>query len=125
ISRLGATASGGPNFAYDLCTRKITPEQREHLDLSTWNLAFCGAEPIRRETLEQFATTFGPCGFKYEAFYPCYGLAEATLIVSGGSRDASPVTYAFHKSALEMRRVVRALEEVKGAQTLVSCGRVL
>ncbi len=84
ISRYKATISGGPNFAYDLCVRKITPEQLANLDLSSWEVAFNGAEPIRAETLESFATTFEPCGFRREAFYPCYGLAEATLFVSGG-----------------------------------------
>jgi len=66
ISRFGASTSGGPNFAYDLCVRKITPEQRERLDLSNWRLAFNGAEPVREETLESFAKTFGPCGFRRE-----------------------------------------------------------
>ncbi len=85
ISRYGATTSGGPNFAYDLCVRKISPEQRAALDLSSWSVAFNGAEPIRAETLDRFAEAFAPCGFRREAFYPCYGLAEATLFVSGGS----------------------------------------
>ena len=86
ISRFQATTSGGPNFAYDLCVRKITPEQRKTLDLSNWRVAFNGAEPVRAETLDAFAEAFEPCGFRREAFYPCFGLAEATLIVSGGLR---------------------------------------
>ncbi|WP_030921918.1 non-ribosomal peptide synthetase [Streptosporangium amethystogenes] len=84
MSGLGLTLSGGPNFAYDLCVRKTTPEQREQFDLSQWSVAFNGAEPIRRATLERFAEAFRPAGFRPEAFFPCYGLAEATLIVSGG-----------------------------------------
>ena len=84
ISRFRGTTSGGPNFAYDLCVRKITPEQRKTLDLSSWQVAFNGAEPVRAETLDAFTEAFAPCGFRREAFYPCYGLAEATLIVSGG-----------------------------------------
>ncbi|ERT03827.1 AMP-binding enzyme family protein, partial [Lyngbya aestuarii BL J] len=84
ISRDQATTSGGPNFAYDLCVRKIAPAQREGLDLSSWELAFNGAEPIYDEVIERFTEAFAPYGFRREAFYPCYGLAEATLIVSGG-----------------------------------------
>jgi myxalamid-type polyketide synthase MxaB len=90
ISRYKATTSGGPNFAYDLCVQKITPEQRAKLDLSSWENAFNSAEPIRADTLDRFATTFEPCGFVREAFYPCYGLAEATLFVSGGFKRAAP-----------------------------------
>ena len=89
ISRYRGTTSGGPNFAFDLCVRKITPDQRATLDLSSWTVAFCGAEPVRAETLERFAETFAPCGFRPEAFYPCYGLAEATLLVSGGYKTAA------------------------------------
>jgi acyl-CoA synthetase (AMP-forming)/AMP-acid ligase II len=84
ISRTRATTSGGPNFAYDLCASKITPEQRRALDLSSWEVAFIGAEPIRCETIERFSAAFESCGFRREAFFPCYGLAEATLLVSGG-----------------------------------------
>jgi amino acid adenylation domain-containing protein len=83
ISRYRGTTSGGPNFAYELCLRKIPPEQREGLDLSSWRVAFNGAEPVRAETLERFAEAFASCGFRREAFYPCYGLAEATLFVTG------------------------------------------
>jgi len=91
IARFGATVSGGPNFAFDLCVRKTTREQREALDLSRWEVAFCGAEPIRAQTLDRFAEAFAPAGFRREAFYPCYGLAEATLIVTG---TRSPRTIA-------------------------------
>ena len=85
ISDYRATTSGGPNFAYDLCTQKISVAERDSLDLSSWSVAFNGAEPVRAETLERFAEFFEPCGFRREAFYPCYGLAEATLFVSGAS----------------------------------------
>jgi amino acid adenylation domain-containing protein len=125
ISQLRGTTSGGPNFAYELCTRKVTPEQRATLDLSSWSVAFTGAEPIRCETLEQFAATFAECGFRPEAFYPCYGLAEATLIVSGGSHTAPPITGIFQGAALEQNRVITALPEATGSRTLVGCGRNL
>ena len=92
VSRLGVTISGGPNFAYDLCVRKSTPEQRRSMDLSRWEVAFCGAEPVRAESLNLFAEAFAEAGFRREAFYPCYGLAEATLIVTGGRRGGGART---------------------------------
>jgi len=125
ISRLGADTGGGPDFAYDLCSSKITPEERATLDLSSWTVAFNGAEPIRQETLERFATTFAPCGFRREAFYPTYGLAEATLIVSGGSKTAPPVVLCVEGAELERDRVVVASAGDKSTRTLVGCGRVL
>ena len=76
ISKYRATTSGGPNFAYDLCVKKIQPEEFTYLNLSSWDLAFNGAEPLRAETLEEFAYKFTACGFKYSAFYPCYGMKE-------------------------------------------------
>lgn len=125
ISNYQATTSGGPNFAYDLCVRKITPEQRATLDLSSWRVAFNGAEPVRSETLDRFAETFESCGFRREAFYPCYGLAEATLIVSGGMRSDLPVVRAFDAKALENRLVVELPPVEEDARRLVSSGRVL
>lgn len=84
VVRAGATMTGGPNFAFDLCVRRTTAEQRAALDLTRWTVAFCGAEPVRAATLDRFAEAFAPAGFRRDAFYPCYGLAEATLIVTGG-----------------------------------------
>lgn len=125
ISRFGATTSGGPNFAYDLCVRKITPEQRDALDLSTWRVAFNGAEPVRAETLERFADYFAPCGFRREAFYPCFGLAEATLIVSGGFAFKPPVVRAFETPALAAGKVVETETSDESARLLVGCGQTL
>ncbi|MFL5357614.1 amino acid adenylation domain-containing protein, partial [Archangium sp.] len=113
ISRFGGTHSGGPNFAFDLCVRKSTPEERHSLDLGRWELAFCGAEPIRAETLARFTEAFGPSGFRHEAFYPCYGLAEATLIVSGGEKAAAPVVRELDTSGQP------------GARPVVGCGYTL
>ncbi|PYS89580.1 MAG: AMP-dependent synthetase [Acidobacteria bacterium] len=93
ITRYQATTSGAPDFAYDLCVHKITPEQRATLDLSSWDLAFNGAEPVRYQTIEHFSNAFASCGFRRESFYPCYGLAEATLLVSGGMKTAAPVVH--------------------------------
>ncbi len=110
IDRCRATTSGGPNFAYDLCVRKIAPAERETLDLSTWEVAFNGAEPVRAETLERFAEAFAPCGFRREAFVPCYGLAEATLLVTAASGRADrsspgPVSCGAIPSGGEVRLV--------------------
>ncbi len=122
ISRYRCTISGGPNFAYDLCVSKVTPEQRAMLDLSNWRLAFNGAEPVRAETIDRFTEYFAPCGFRREAFYPCYGMAEATLIITGGFKSALPVCRSFDGAALEQNRVVDALPDEAGARELVGCG---
>ena len=123
VSRYGATISGGPNFAYDLCVRKITPEQREGLDLSAWNLAVNGSEPIRAETIEQFSNTFAPYGFRKTAFFPCYGLAEATLFVSGGLKEVEPHLEKLCPSALGENNVLLTAEDKGEHYTLVSSGK--
>ncbi|MDF5730186.1 MAG: type I polyketide synthase, partial [Rhizonema sp. PD38] len=125
ISQYKATTSGGPNFAYDLCVSKITDEQRATLDLSSWQVAFSGAETVRAETMARFAAAFADCGFRREAFYPCYGMAETTLIVSGGDASAQPVVQTFQKASLEKNRVVPVLTEDYDSQTVVGCGRAL
>jgi len=122
ISRYRCTISGGPNFAYDLALRKVTREQRATLDLSRWQVAFNGAEPVRAETIDAFTKMFEPCGFRREAFYPCYGMAEATLIVSGGFKSALPVVRSFDGRALENNQVVDGLAEEEGARELVGSG---
>jgi acyl-CoA synthetase (AMP-forming)/AMP-acid ligase II len=122
ISRYKGEASGGPNFAFDLCVEKTTPEQRQELDLSSWQVAFSGAEPVRAETIENFANAFAVSGFKRSAFYPCYGLAEATLFVSGGNGPAEPKTYWFSKEALGEGRVVPVQPDSPDAQPFISCG---
>jgi amino acid adenylation domain-containing protein len=88
ISRYRATTSGGPDFAYELCVQRIGEEERRELDLASWRVAYDGAEPVRAATLERFAAAFAPVGFRRQAFYPCYGLAEATLFVTGGMAGA-------------------------------------
>jgi thioester reductase-like protein len=88
IAKFGATTSGGPNFAYDLCARKATPENCAGLDLSSWRVAFNGAEPVRHETLRRFRQAFEPYGFSESAWLPCYGMAEATLFISGNLRPS-------------------------------------
>lgn len=125
ISKYHATTSGGPNFAFDLCLRKISPAERDELDLSSWKVAFNGAEPVRAETLERFAEFFAPAGFRPEAFYPCYGLAEATLIASGGSATREPVKKIFDGRRLEHGRAQSTSADSAHARRLVGCGRTL
>lgn len=123
ISHHRATHSGGPNFAYELCARKVAPEQLAGLDLSCWSVAFTSAEPIRKQTLELFAEAFAPCGFSPDAFYPAYGLAEATLKVSAKRQGDRPVFHTVQVAELERHRVVPAAEDEPGTRTLVGCGR--
>ncbi|HSE37300.1 MAG TPA: fatty acyl-AMP ligase, partial [Blastocatellia bacterium] len=108
ITKYRATNSGGPNFAYDLCARKVNDEQRETLDLSNWRVAYNGAEPIRSETLTAFYRTFRDCGFRWKSFYPVYGLAESTLVVTSGRRSYQPVFLDADASALGRGRIEEA-----------------
>ncbi len=126
ISRYRGTTSGGPNFAYDLCIRKIPAAKRDGLDLGSWSVAFNGAEPVRPGTLEKFSQAFAPCGFRSRAFYPCYGLAEATLMVSGGRPDAPTVVRRFRAASLAQGRTQEAeADDPAESQALVGCGSEL
>jgi amino acid adenylation domain-containing protein len=108
ITRYRATTSGGPNFGYEMCVRKIPPERRESLDLSSWEVAFNGAEPVRSETLERFAAAFRGQGFRRSAFCPCYGLAEATLLVAGVGHGEEPSVRTVDAASLARHRVASA-----------------
>ncbi|HZF38931.1 MAG TPA: fatty acyl-AMP ligase, partial [Blastocatellia bacterium] len=125
IGKYRATISGGPNFAFDLCARRATSEERAQLDLSNWRIAFNGAEPVRAETLDRFARTFAESGFRREALYPCYGLAEATLIVSGGRPGAPPAVHTLDADALHHNQIREVLADVENAKEVVGCGHVL
>ncbi|MDC6169389.1 non-ribosomal peptide synthetase [Paucibacter sp. XJ19-41] len=118
ISRHRGTISGGPDFAYRLCVERVSEEQLRRLDLSCWRLAFSGAEPVRHDTLRAFIDRFAPAGFPAEAVYPCYGLAEATLFVTGGIRGQGLVSHGF---SVERLRQGQAAVDAK-APLLVSCG---
>jgi natural product biosynthesis luciferase-like monooxygenase protein/amino acid adenylation domain-containing protein len=125
VTRYGVTHSSGPNFAYELCVRKVSREERDALDLGSWRAAGNAAEPVHRETIERFHEKFAPCGFRREAFYPSFGLAEATLMVSaGGAEPHAPLFITAQASALEQeRRVVEVEPTDAGARPLVGCGR--
>jgi acyl-CoA synthetase (AMP-forming)/AMP-acid ligase II/acyl carrier protein len=124
ISQYRATTSGGPNFAYELCTRRINAKDCELIDLSSWQTAFCGAEPIRKDTLERFAERFSPCGFRASAFCPAYGLAEATLFVAGGNAASGITSMTVGSDALKRNRLEPAITKDRDTRGLVSCGRV-
>lgn len=125
ISKYNVTISGGPNFAYDLCTDKVTEDELDGLDLSSWQVAFNGAEPIRPSTLETFIRRFRPVGFRPQTFFPCYGMAETTLIVTGSVKDDPPIVRSFDGKALDEHRVVPADRNENEARELVGCGHVL
>ncbi len=115
--------SGGPNFAYDLCLRATTPQKRETLNLSNWKVAFTGAEPVRAETINEFSKAFKVSGFQKRAFYPCYGLAEGTLIVSGGKQEEEPIELTIDKEELKKNKAVIVEKENPNKIDFVSSGR--
>jgi acyl-CoA synthetase (AMP-forming)/AMP-acid ligase II len=121
ISRLRATHSAGPNFAYGLCTRRVADDDRRTLDLSSWTVAYNGSEPVRMETMEAFQRAFGECGFRWESFVPAYGLAESTLFVCGSPAGDDPVTTDVDRGSLSRSLVARAASD-RDTVTLVSSG---
>lgn len=119
--RFGGTVIGGPNFGYSLCAQRIQPSQLDGLDLSCVQLAYNGSEPIRAQTMEDFLEVFEPLGFRREVFYPCYGMAEASLYVSGGDSKRAFITLDVEREALQENRVVSATEG-SDSMRLVECG---
>ncbi len=123
ISRFAATISGAPNFGYEHCRRELAGDALQSIDLSSWRTAYTGAEPIRAETVEGFCAAFGRAGFRREAMFPCYGLAEATLMVSGqGWSDRS--AQRFDRSSLEIGRAAEPVRDTEGV-ALIGAGPVL
>jgi len=122
LSETGAQFSGAPNFGYELLVQKTTAEERAALDLSQWRLAFCGAEPIHSGTLHAFANAFAPAGFCTNSFYPCYGMAEVTLLVTGGLGSGTLRELTIDRERLRQHQAVRVEKSHEQAQTLVGCG---
>jgi amino acid adenylation domain-containing protein len=118
ISRHRGSVSGAPDFAFRLCVERIGEERRRGLDLSSWRVAYCGAEPVRHDTFAAFVERFEPAGFTPGAYYPCYGLAEGTLFVTGGRRGAGPIARRF--SPRDLADGVATLDET--GTLLVACG---
>ncbi len=125
ITKYKVTISGSPNFAYDYCVKRIKEERKEGLDLSSWLVAFNGAEPVRKETLEHFYQAFKDYGFRQETFYPCYGLAEATLLVSGGTPGTPYSTVTLAKDEYQDHRVHFTDEKSPDSHSLVSSGHMI
>ena len=123
ISDFEASIAGGPNFAYDLCCENITEEECDSLDLSKWKVAFNGAEPIRADVLERFTGKFSRCGFRHATHFPCYGMAETTLLVTGGAPAEEPVVTCFDAEELSRQRVVPVDPSESGGKRMVGCGR--
>ncbi len=122
IDRFRATTSGGPNFAYDLCVEKCPPEQCASLDLSSWRVAFNGSEPVRARTLQRFTEAFASNGFRLKSFLPCYGLAEATLLVTGAAADRAPTILSVDPAVLGTRDAAVPVP-TPGGVLVVGCGR--
>ncbi len=125
LSETGAEISGGPNFGYELAAQNTSVDQRAGLDLQHWRLAFCGAEPIHAATLEDFARALEPTGFRRSAFYPCYGLAEVTLLVTGSQGPTEPKVLHLDRTQLAAHRAVPVPEPQAQSQTVVGCGSSL
>ena len=126
ISKYRGTTSGGPNFAYELCLSRIDEQQIATLDLSCWKVAFNGAEPIRADTLRRFADAFAAAGFDSKAIYPCYGMAEGTLMVTGKHFPDLYSTLMVDKEQLEHHRAHIVADPGRHSGTtveIVSCGR--
>ncbi|GLV84817.1 non-ribosomal peptide synthetase [Streptomyces lavendulae subsp. lavendulae] len=119
ISTFGATSSAGPDFAYAECVRRVTDEEIARLDLSSWRHALVGADVVRPQTLDAFAERFAPAGFDRSAFLPCYGLAEATLFVTGVKAADAPVERRLDRA--ELARGAAADGGVDGLRS-ASCG---
>jgi acyl-CoA synthetase (AMP-forming)/AMP-acid ligase II len=124
IHHYRAEVGCGPNFGYDLCVSRYRADQMDGVDLSSWKVALNGAEPVRAETIESFAASFAGHGFDRAATFPAYGMAEATLLISGGGRSEGAVTRAVSRSALQAHRVEPATD-LDDTQTVVGCGRAL
>ncbi|HBB32494.1 MAG TPA: AMP-dependent synthetase [Cyanobacteria bacterium UBA8803] len=125
ISHYRATHSQAPNFAYDLCVRRVKPKQLEALDLSSWQAAGNAAEPINPKVMERFFEIFEASGFRWNAFAPAYGLAEDTLLVSASPLLESPVLCALDAAALERHRIVSVSQPREGVRLLPGCGRLV
>lgn len=123
ISKYRGTTSGAPNFAYEVCTRKIRDRDLQGIDLSSWRIAVVGAEPVRSEVLSRFADRFAAVGFRRNAFMPAYGLAEAVLNVTSGRWFEPPVERNFSRRELTAGRVCEAAAGTPDARLLVGCGR--
>ena len=121
IARTKAEVAGGPNFAFDLCVKRFDAAAMQGVDLSGWRIAFNAAEPVRADTMARFARTYTPYGFDARAFFPCYGMAEATVFVSGGPKGDGPVVRAISRAQLQTG-CIAGPSDPGDAQAVVGCG---
>ena len=124
IHHYGAEVTSSPNFGFDLCVARYRADQMQDIDLSSWKVASVGAEPVRAETLQKFIDTFARHGFHAEAMFPAFGMAEGTLLITGGRRGAGHLTRNISAAALQTHRVAPPVDTAD-AQTVVGCGRAL
>jgi acyl-CoA synthetase (AMP-forming)/AMP-acid ligase II/alkylation response protein AidB-like acyl-CoA dehydrogenase len=124
ITRYRGTCAGAPNFGWDYCASKIKDEQKALLDLSSLEVAYNGSEPVRAATLRGFLDAFARCGMRDTALFPCYGMAETTLFVTGGPRGRGPLVRTVSKSLLEGNQIRDAAPGDPDAREIVSSGRV-
>lgn len=123
LANHGGTVGGGPNFAYDLCVARIPEAEREGLDLSRWEVAFTGAEPVKHATIERFLAAYAPHGMRRSAIYPCYGMAESTLLITGVAQGSEPRSIGLRADALQLGSPVQFVDAVSPqAINFVSCG---
>jgi acyl-CoA synthetase (AMP-forming)/AMP-acid ligase II len=122
ITDFHGSVSAAPNFGYELCLSKITPDEQQTFDLSSWRVALNGAEPVRAETHRRFLAAFAPNGLRPEALCPCYGLAEATLMVSTSRPGACARVISFDRESLSTDHPVPTAPDRPGAVALVGCG---
>jgi acyl-CoA synthetase (AMP-forming)/AMP-acid ligase II len=119
----GGTVAGGPNFAYDLCVARTTEPEREGLDLRRWEVAFTGAEPVKRATIERFLAAYAPHGMRRCAIYPCYGMAESTLLIAGADQGSVPSAISLRGDALQVGHPVQFVDAASPqGSSFVSCG---
>ncbi|WP_019142938.1 AMP-binding protein [Noviherbaspirillum massiliense] len=124
ISKYRGTCAGAPNFGWDYCIDRVSDDQKKGLDLSCLTVAYNGSEPVRADTLRRFYDAFAVCGLRQDALFPCYGMAEATLFVSGGPAQRPPVVLAASKSALEGNQISPVSSDGNDARHIVSCGQI-
>src|ERR1700730_15180590 len=124
IHQYRAEVGCSPNFGFDLCVSRYRADQMQGVDLSSWKVALNGAEPVHAETIKRFIETFAGHGFNPDAVFPAYGMAEATLLITGGRRGGGHVTRAVSRSRLQAHQVGTPADRAD-AQTLVGCGRAL
>jgi acyl-CoA synthetase (AMP-forming)/AMP-acid ligase II/acyl carrier protein len=123
VQQYRAVVTGAPNFAFELCTDRIPPEQAQTLDLSSLRVLFCGAEPIRANALRAFEARFASAGFDGNSFYPCYGLAEATLLASGGQGPGQVKVLSIDRQSLQQGTIRLTQSQSNNTTSLVSCGK--